>query len=55
MKFLLENSNKIEYDSCDNPITQEQSAFFAQSKVRTSTGELLLMHHGTDAEFTVFD
>ena len=43
-------------DSEGNSLTNEQSAFFAHSKVRDADGNLMVMYHGTDsANFTVFD
>ena len=43
-------------DSDGNSLTAEQSAFFAQSKVRDDHGRLIPMYHGTNTpNFTVFD
>lgn len=42
-------------DSEGNTLTTEQKEFFKDSKVRDDDGNLLVVYHGTDAEFTVFD
>ncbi len=42
-------------DSEDNKLTEEQREFFKGSKVRDEDGNLLVVYHGTDSEFTVFD
>ena len=45
-----------ETDSEGRPITQEQSEYFKDSKIRDENGNLKVMYHGTDqAGFTVFD
>lgn len=54
MKFrkLIEG---VETDSLGNQLTPEQSAFFANSKIRDTNGKLLLLYHGTPNNFDVFD
>lgn len=42
-------------DSAGNTLTPAQAEFFKDSKVRDADGNLLVVYHGTNAEFTVFD
>lgn len=42
-------------DSEGNELSPQQQEFFKDSKVRDEDGNLLVVYHGTDAEFTVFD
>ena len=42
-------------DSDGHDLTQEQAEYFKDSKVRDSKGNLKIMYHGTDADFTIFD
>ena len=42
-------------DSEGNELTAEQQEFFKNSKVRDADGNLLVVYHGTGADFTVFD
>ena len=42
-------------DSEGNTLTQEQQEYFKDSKIRDEDGNLLVVYHGTDADFTVFD
>ena len=42
-------------DSLGKDLSKEQQEFFKDSKVRDKDGNLLVMYHGTGAEFTVFD
>ena len=44
-----------ETDSEGNKLTKEQQEFFKDSKVRDENGNLLVVYHGTDADFTAFD
>ena len=44
-----------ETDSAGNSLTEAQAEFFRDSKVRDENGNLLVVYHGTDADFTVFD
>lgn len=37
-----------------NPLTEEQKAFFANSKVRNNSGELLVVYHGTGTTIKSF-
>ena len=48
------NSLKLT-DSEGNELSAEQQEFFKNSKVRDEDGKLLVVYHGTDAGFTVFD
>lgn len=42
-------------DSTGRSLTKAQQEFFKDSKVRDAKGNLLVMYHGTKADFTVFD
>ena len=42
-------------DSKNNYLSKEQIEFFKDSKVRDDNGNLLVVYHGTDADFNVFD
>lgn len=42
-------------DSEGNKLTKEQQEYFKDSKVRDEEGNLRVVYHGTDADFTVFD
>ena len=42
-------------DSDGRELSAEQRAFFRDSKVVDEDGQLLVVYHGTDADFTVFD
>ena len=42
-------------DSQGNTLSEAQQKFFKDSAVRDDEGNLLVVYHGTDAEFTVFD
>lgn len=42
-------------DSEGNKLTKAQQEYFKDSKVRDSEGTLLVMYHGTGADFTEFD
>lgn len=44
-----------ERDSRGKQLTKEQVEFFKDSVVRDNKGNLKVMYHGTNAEFTVFD
>lgn len=44
-----------ELDSDGNELSEEQVEFFKDSKVRDANGNLLVVRHGTNAEFNVFD
>lgn len=52
-KFSLDSMEKV--DSEGNRLSENQADFFKDSKVRDEDGNLLVVYHGTDAEFTVFD
>ena len=42
-------------DSDGNTLSKEQQEYFKDSKVRDENGNLLVMYHGTDADFFVFE
>lgn len=42
-------------DSEGNPLTQDQVNFFRDSKIRNDQGNLLVVYHGTNASFSVFE
>ena len=42
-------------DSTGRELSPGQAEFFKDSKVRDADGNLLVVYHGTDVEFTVFD
>ena len=42
-------------DSEGHELTEAQQEYFADSKVRDENGNLMVVYHGTDAEFTVFE
>lgn len=42
-------------DSEGNTLSKEQQEYFKNSEVRDEDGNLLVVYHGTDADFTVFD
>lgn len=42
-------------DSKGNTLSTEQKEFFKDSKVRDENGNLLVVYHGTNSKFTVFD
>ena len=46
---------KKSLDSNGNTLTLEQTEFFKDSKVRDDKGNLLVVYHSTNADFTVFD
>lgn len=49
-----ENMQNDDRDSDGKALTKEQIEFFKDSKVRDENGNLLVMYHGTNAEFSVF-
>ena len=59
IKKSTELQHDIKYslskDSEGNSLTEAQIEFFKDSKVRDAKGNLLVVYHGTDAEFNVFD
>lgn len=55
---LRKNKQFVRYslkDSDGNNLTKEQQDFFKDSNVRDGNGNLLVVYHGTNAEFNVFD
>lgn len=55
LKESNEEELSNEYDSEGNQLTNTQSEFFKNSKVRDSQGRLLVCYHGTTASFTSFE
>lgn len=58
--YDLEGNSKAEllsgeYDSTGKELTNGQSEYFKDSKVRDKDGNLLKVYHGSPAEFTIFD
>lgn len=53
------NSNKVKYsietDSNGNKLSEQQVEFFKDSKVRDESGKLLVVYHGTQSDFNVYD
>lgn len=54
LKPMVKEDLSQEVDSEGNPLTKEQVEFFKNSKVRDSRGRLLVVYHGTDADFDTF-
>lgn len=48
-------SKNTALDSAGNELTNEQQEYFKDSKVRDENGNLLVVYHGSNADFTVFD
>ena len=44
-----------EYDSNGRQLSDEQKKYFQYSRVRTPNGDMLVMYHGTNVDFTEFD
>lgn len=51
----LKYSQGLSYDSDGSPLSSKQTDYFKNSKVRDGNGNLLVVYHGTNADFTVFD
>ena len=51
----FEDAKFSDRDSLGNKLSKEQQEFFKDSKVRDADGNLLVVRHGTDAEFNIFD
>lgn len=51
----VNNSARPQRDSEGNELTEAQQEYFKDSKVRDKDGNLLVVRHGTDADFNVFD
>ena len=45
----------LKTDSEGRKLSEQQEEYFKDSKVRDEDGNLLVVYHGTDADFTVFD
>ena len=45
----------MDLDSDGNHLSEAQAEFFRDSKVRDENGNLMVVYHGTDKDFTVFD
>ena len=55
-KSLIPDGIKLsERDSDGNILTNAQQEYFKHSKIRDAEGNLLVVRHGTDAEFNIFD
>jgi len=53
--FSENDSKNVATDSAGNKLSKQQQEYFKDSKVRDENGNLLVVYHGTDADFTVFD
>jgi hypothetical protein len=51
----LSKAKTQERDSEGRILSEGQQEFFKDSKVRDKDGNLLVVYHGTSADFTVFD
>lgn len=51
----IKKSKKAAVDSLGRSLSEGQQEFFAESKIRDAEGNLKVMYHGTDSDFTVFD
>lgn len=49
------NAGQFSRDSEGNDISPGQAEYFKDSKIRDEDGNLQIVYHGTDADFTVFD
>ena len=45
----------VAHDSEGNPLTAKQNDYFKDSKVRDENGNLLVVYHGANEDFSVFD
>ena len=54
-KFVNGENSHSRKDSTGRTLTDEQAEYFKDSKVRDEDGNLLVVYHGNDADFTVFD
>lgn len=54
-KSDIQYSKSTALDSAGNELTNEQQEYFKDSKVRDENGNLLVVYHGSNADFTVFD
>ena len=55
MQNFKNNSSFSISDSEGNELSKEQQEYFADSKVRDENGNLLVVRHGTNADFNIFD
>ena len=53
--LLDEKQYSISEDSQGRELTPEQAEFFKNSQIRDENGNLMVVYHGTDATFTMFD
>lgn len=53
--LLDEKQYSISEDSQGRELTPEQVEFFKNSQIRDENGNLMVVYHGTDATFTMFD
>lgn len=51
----LKYTQGIQKDSEGSPLSPQQTNYFKDSKVRDKNGNLLVVYHGTDVDFNVFD
>ena len=51
----VNGGKRFSLDTSGRQLTAEQADYFKNSKARDENGNLLVMYHGTDADFTVFD
>ena len=49
------DQNSLSVDSDNNDLSLAQQEYFSDSKVRDEDGKLLVVYHGTGADFTEFD
>jgi hypothetical protein len=47
--------NSVDVDTEGTQLTEEQAEYFKDSKIRDENGNLRVMYHGTQNQFTVFD
>ena len=49
------NKRSVKLDSAGNELTERQQEYFKDSKIRDKDGNLLVVYHGTDQDFSIFD
>lgn len=54
IRSMKKPSPKVEYDNQGRKITKDQAQYFQNSKVRDTNGNLIVMYHGTNANFNIF-
>ena len=58
IRIISFKNEKVKYslkDTAGRELTKEQQEFYADSKILDKDGNLLVLYHGTGADFTVFD